>query len=271
MTEGWIKLFRSIKTHWIWDNSEYLKAWITILLTVNHEDKKVLIHGELITCLRGQSLLSLQNWANLFGKKWSIQRVRTFFDLLKSDSMITTEGLQKSTRLTVCNYECYQDLQQTNNKQITFKQQTDNTQVTTNKNEKNEKNEKEVLVDDFLSKIIKAFQDSYFEVFQNEYTIVSIGKERSAASKIAKIYKEKYPDAKTDEVISGLHSYFKKCCEVPDEWLQKNMSLPIIVSKFNEINNSIKNGKSKKIRSVASRSEEIDAIVDAVYDAKGLQ
>ena len=124
---------------------------------------------------------------------------------------------------------------------------------------------------DFLTKIIGAFQISYFEIFKQEYTIVAVGKERAAAAKIAKIYKDKYPEAKTDEVISSLQLYFSQCCEVQDDWLQKNMSLPIIVSKFNEINNSIKNGKSKKIRSVASRSAEIDAIIDAVYDAKGLQ
>lgn len=131
--EGWIKLHRKITTHWIWDNSDYLKAWIHILISVNIEEKDVLIFGELLKCGRGQSLNSLQTWAKLFGKNWSIQRVRTFFDLLKHDQMINTEGLHKTTRLTVCNYDSYQIIQQAKNRQKTTKEQADNRQITTTK------------------------------------------------------------------------------------------------------------------------------------------
>lgn len=144
--EGWIRLHRKITQHWIYKNSDYIKAWICILITVNYEDKKVLIHGELIECKRSQSLLSLLSWAKLFGKNWTIQKVRTFFELLKSDLMITTEGLPKTTRLTVCNYDDYQSEQQTNNTQKTFKQQTDNTQITTTKEIKEVKKIKNVFI-----------------------------------------------------------------------------------------------------------------------------
>ena len=53
--EGWISLHRKIREHWIWDNPIYLKAWIAILLQVNHEEKKMLIQGELIECKRDVS------------------------------------------------------------------------------------------------------------------------------------------------------------------------------------------------------------------------
>ena len=134
---GWIKIYRQIQKHWIWDNPDYLKAWIAILITVNHEDNKVLIHGELFNCGRGESLLSLANWAKTFGKGWTIQRTRTFFNLLEKDKMINTEGCRKTTRLKVCNYDSYQEVQQTNNRQTTDKQQANNKQITTNKNDKN--------------------------------------------------------------------------------------------------------------------------------------
>ena len=136
---GWIKIHRQIQKHWIWDNPDYLKAWIAILITVNHEDNKVLIHGELFNCGRGESLLSLANWAKTFGKGWTIQRTRTFFNLLEKDKMVNTEGCRKTTRLKVCNYESYQEVQQANNRQTTDKQQTNNKQITTNKNDKNDK------------------------------------------------------------------------------------------------------------------------------------
>ena len=125
-------------------------------------------------------------------------------------------------------------------------------------------NKKEV---DFLSKIITAFQYSYFEIFGISYVVMSVGKERAAASKLVEEYKKKYPDAKTEQVIAGLSDYFKQCCRVPDEWLRKNMSLPIIVSKFNEINNHINNAKDKRNN---KSGDNLEAIINAVYDAKGL-
>ena len=137
-------------SHWIAKNSDYFFAWSMILMNVNFEDKKVLIHGELIECKRGQSLNSLQTWVKIFGKGWTIQRVRTFLNLLKNDSMINIEGLRKTTRLTVCNYEYYQGEQQTNNTQTTDKQHTNNRQITTTKEYKESK---EIKEKDAISKI----------------------------------------------------------------------------------------------------------------------
>jgi hypothetical protein len=138
--EGWINIHRKLMDHWIWDNPDYLKAWLTILLTVNHQDKKVVIEGELIECNRGQSVMSLNNWVKAFGKGWSVQKVRTLLNLLKNDEMITTEGLRKTTRLTVCKYDNYQFKQQADNKQTTRRQQGDNKEITTNNNDNNDKN-----------------------------------------------------------------------------------------------------------------------------------
>lgn len=135
---GWISLHRQIKHHWVFKNDQYFKAWITIILEVNHHESKVLIDTDLIECKRGQSLNSLQTWCNIFGKNWSIQKVRTFFKLLENDSMIQLEGLRKTTRLTVCKYDSYQDNQHTTNRQLTDKQQTTNTQLTTNNNDNKE-------------------------------------------------------------------------------------------------------------------------------------
>lgn len=138
---GWVKIHRSLREHWVWNNPEYFKAWICIILEANYEFAKVLIEGEVTECERGQSLNSLKTWARLFGNRWSIQRVRTFLNLLKKDSMIVTEGLRKTTRLTVCNYDKYQVEQQADNTEITRRQHGDNTEVTTNKKNKKNKNE----------------------------------------------------------------------------------------------------------------------------------
>ena len=123
---------------------------------------------------------------------------------------------------------------------------------------------------DFLSKIIVAFQESYFDVFQVEYVVMAKGKERAAVGTLVKSYKSKYPKSTSIETIQGLRDYFDSCCQIQDPWLQKNMSLPMIVSKFNEINNTLKNGKNSKHRSIASQSADIDALVAGVFAAKGV-
>jgi hypothetical protein len=139
---GWIKLHRQIRNHWVFKNANYFKAWVVIISEVNHQSTKVLIEGELIECKRGQSINSLATWVRILGDEWTVQKLRTFLKLLEKDGMINTEGLRKTTRVTVCNYESYQSEQQGDNKQTTKRQQADNKEITTNKNEKKEKNEK---------------------------------------------------------------------------------------------------------------------------------
>jgi len=149
--EGWIKLHRQIKDHWLWMSDNRFKWWIDILLTVNHSDSRVLIKGTLIDCKRGQSIRSLESWA----KDWNVSKgaVRDFFKLLVSDQMLHTESLQFTTRITVCKYEDYQTELHT---EKTLKKRKENAKETLSipKQEcKEEKEEKEI--------IIKTWRDDY--------------------------------------------------------------------------------------------------------------
>lgn len=148
MDNGWIKLNRSIIGHWAFDDSNYLRAWIVMLIKVNWTDRKVFIDGDVIECSRGQSVMSADSWAACFGVSkrsgsWTRQKVRTFFNVLEKDGMIKVEGLRKTTRVTICNYTTYQDCQPTDNQQITNRQPTDNQQITTNEEGKERKERKE--------------------------------------------------------------------------------------------------------------------------------
>ena len=107
---SWIKLHRSMMDHWLYKEHRPMtrrEAWETMLLLVNYEPSKTMIHSTLYECDRGQSLLSIGSWADKF--LWSIKQVRTFFKLLEKDGMIAVEGLRHTTRLTICNYGLYQD------------------------------------------------------------------------------------------------------------------------------------------------------------------
>jgi len=122
---GWIKIYRSLTDHWIWEKPlSKFEAWVDMILEANYKEEKVLIDGEIIICKRGEKLYSIKTWAKRWG--WTVQKVRTFLKLLERNEMIKKEGLRKTTRVTISNYNTYQDKQQTDNTQITHRQHTDN-------------------------------------------------------------------------------------------------------------------------------------------------
>lgn len=109
--KGWIKTYRKIQDCWIWLDKEPFdkrSAWIDLLLTANHADKKILFNGELITIERGQILTSIRQLADKW--KWSYDKVLRFLRLIESDGMIKKESDNFRTLLTIENYELYQDV-----------------------------------------------------------------------------------------------------------------------------------------------------------------
>lgn len=112
--KGWIKTYRKIQDCWIWLDKEPFdkrSAWIDLLLTANHADKKILFNGELITIERGQILTSIRKLADKW--KWSYDKVLRFLRLIESDGMIKKESDNFRTLITIENYELYQDVPNT--------------------------------------------------------------------------------------------------------------------------------------------------------------
>ena len=157
--EGWIKLHRSLINHWIIKDSDKFKAWITILLTVNHNSNKVNIGNYLIECGRGESLKSLDSWVKIFGKGWNKSKVRRFLTLLENDSMIELIPNTKTTHLRVCKYDSYQSERNANETEVKRKRNGSETVLTPNKNDKKEKNDKEYSdeIKHFTHSILKHF------------------------------------------------------------------------------------------------------------------
>jgi uncharacterized phage protein (TIGR02220 family) len=141
-SKGWISVHRKIQNHWLWQSKEpydNLKAWLDILLTVNHSEQKVLIKGTLYTVKRGESIMSLDSWASRW--KWNKSKVRRFLNLLQSDSMIELKNERKTTRLTVCNYDSYQDRRNANETHMKHIRNADETLATPNNNDNNDNND----------------------------------------------------------------------------------------------------------------------------------
>jgi uncharacterized phage protein (TIGR02220 family) len=138
---GWIKLYRDLNKHWIWDNSDYLKWWLDILLEVNHTDAKVIIKNKIYECKRGEKLYSLDTWATRW--KTNKSKVRRFFELLQKDSMIELKNETQTTRLIVCKYEDYQEKENAFETQPKRKRNANETHLTPIQEEKERKEEKE--------------------------------------------------------------------------------------------------------------------------------
>ena len=125
MNTGWIKIYRSL-LYWEWaDVPEMVALWVRLIIRATHEDSQW--HG--VTISRGQLVTTTTKLAAESGL--SPQQVRTCLDRLKASNQINTQTTNKYTIITICKYEAYQETetteQQTNGKQTTRKQQTNNT------------------------------------------------------------------------------------------------------------------------------------------------
>ena len=101
---------------------------------------------------------------------------------------------------------------------------------------------------DFIDQIIQTFVQEH-----GSYEILTMGKEREMAGKLLKVWKSKYPESSSEDTINGLKDFFNRCLNIQDEWLRTNMSLTIMVTKFNAITKILNNG-----RSLGSKSGETD-------------
>lgn len=109
---GWIKIHREITKHWIFQDAEKFKWWIDLLIMASHEEFKALVNGDLRCLKRGQLTVSLSFLSLRWGR--SKEKVLNFLRLLESDHMIERKADRKSTTITICNYDSYQDAPEQN-------------------------------------------------------------------------------------------------------------------------------------------------------------
>lgn len=236
MERGYINVYRKIKDSWIYENSEYFKAWITIIWEVNHKKRNVLFGGEIIECDRGESVKSLSTWCSILGRWWTISKLRTFLNLLQADGKIVKSGSNKTTKITVCNYDIYQDSSQTNDIQIANKSHDDDKQIANKSqqtNIKTLKNKKESILtytkekdnelfslkqetaDNFENKSFKQWSEKDFKDSVNQYpefskvseSFTGYWTERSATGKM------KFTMEKTWETKRRLLTWWKRSSE----------------------------------------------------------
>lgn len=104
--DGWVKIHRKIRDNWIWDNPDYLKAWLDLIFRANFEERRILFDGEVKELKCGQFVTSIRKLAEAWC--WSNSRVLNFLRMLEADGMIKRDSNAKRTLLTIENYEFYQ-------------------------------------------------------------------------------------------------------------------------------------------------------------------
>ncbi len=105
---GYIKLYRDIQGHFLWDKKPFDKsrAFIDLLLLVNHTDGFTEVNGHTIKVKRGQRHTSRKQLADRWG--WDVKTVDRFLGILKKAEMVTYTGDPFGITLTIENYNLYQ-------------------------------------------------------------------------------------------------------------------------------------------------------------------
>lgn len=144
--KGYIKLYRDIQDHWIWQEEYSMaQAWLDLILMANHKNRKIPFNDTIRTIKRGQHLTSVRKLSARWG--WGMNKTERFLKLLEADDMIRKESDRSGTLLTIVNYEVYQSSDTPSNTPTDTPTDTPmNTPTDTptelNKNGKNDKNVK---------------------------------------------------------------------------------------------------------------------------------
>lgn len=141
--EGWIKVHRRMLDHWIWQEKPFSRgqAWVDLLLLVNHDEKKVLFDGKLVSVSRGHKITSLRQLSERWG--WSTNKIKKFLEQLKNDKMLDFKCDKKKTLIAIDSYSVYQGM---GNTEETPKKQRSDSEVTQKKTNKNVEEIKEVKI-----------------------------------------------------------------------------------------------------------------------------
>ncbi len=112
MMDGWLKMHRRAFEHELFAKP-YCKgfAWFHLVSSACIKPTKFDVHGTIITVNRGQLITTYRDLADVWG--WKKDAVSRFVGVLKTETMVEVESAtgrsRDKTKLTIINYEIYQD------------------------------------------------------------------------------------------------------------------------------------------------------------------
>ncbi len=148
MEGGWVKLYRKLLDDPLWKNCNHAQKTIliTLLLLANHKPNRWIFKSEKYEVKEGEFITSLASLAE--ETKCSIMQIRTALAKFEKYDFLTYQSTKQNRLIKIKNWAKYQCIEQLEKehltkeltKRITKTQQSDNKEVTTNKNDKNDKN-----------------------------------------------------------------------------------------------------------------------------------
>lgn len=138
--KGFIKVYRDIREHWLWESKPFSKgqAFIDLLLRAGYKENKFMYNSQLCKAEKGEFTTSILKLAENWG--WSRWKVKEFLMLLQFEKMILIKTDNKKTTVKVLNYADYQDIESqkftTNQHQNSIKPTSSQHQTDTNKKDK---------------------------------------------------------------------------------------------------------------------------------------
>jgi hypothetical protein len=118
---GWVRLHRSITDHWVFEDAEFFRCWMLMIMDANHQTKKHMFNGSLMTIERGQFIFGLEAYNRKTGM--TIARLRRLLFMLETEGMISRQKTNKFSLISIAKYEDYQsdDRQKTSQSQANDK------------------------------------------------------------------------------------------------------------------------------------------------------
>lgn len=191
---GWIKLYRQIGEHWLWDDKPFSKgqAWIDLLLLADSKDGKFPYKDTMVEGKRGTVYRSVLYLSSRWG--WGREKTRRFLKRLEADGMVSVKSTTHQTAITIINYGFFQDSQPT--RQATENQQTDNRPSNQSTHTRNKRN--------------KEYKNNNYSVHFEEFW--SVYPRKSEKVKAYKTYCARLKDGFSEaELLSAAKTYRAEC------------------------------------------------------------
>lgn len=209
MSDGWIKIHRTL-LEWEWyDDQNTFRVFIHLLLTANHKPNKW--HG--IAVGVGQKITSYAKLSEELGL--SIQSVRSALENLRSTGEITSKSTNKYTVISINNYEAYQQTNKQTNKQVTNKQQTKipDTRLVENNKQTNKQNDLETTNFQQASQQASNKQATTNKNEKNIINIISLTRNQKEKLKLM------FPNKNVDEELLKANDYLRSTGAIKNDYL----------------------------------------------------
>jgi hypothetical protein len=103
MDDSWIKIYRKLEYHWIWqDKPEYLKIWVGLLLRTKWTPGRIRQGTGYLDLQRGELAIGLEEFAKYCNV--GVGFVRKFLKLAEKDGMILLKSNKHGTIVKVIKY-----------------------------------------------------------------------------------------------------------------------------------------------------------------------